>query len=529
MEGVYMARISKLHIEGYRKFVNFDINFNENVNVLVGENEAGKSTILDALFLVLNQQYRNADKSFIKDLINQKMVDNFLRNPSVENLPYIVLELHLCLDTKEKNAEYFFGENNCAKSEGFGIRFECNFDNELGSSLDKEINEGKIPYEYYNLRWVTFAGLPYQLIKRPLSFLSINTSNGDSNSSFNYYNRSLFTSIYDENTRMSAKNAFRDLLNDACAQIGLPYIGDDRRFGINAKKVILESILSVYEGEIPLENRGSGMESLIKTQIALDRKQSKLDVILIEEPENHLSPSSMQKMLHEIMNRQENSQLIIATHSNLIACRLSLNNVLWITGNQAMSLMSVTKTVSDFFVKAADNSFLQLLLSEKVLLVEGATEFLLLPKLYYQITSRSIEQDGISIISCNGISYMNYIEIAKVAGKRVAVLTDNDGNPDKIADANSFNKDNDALHIFLNPGINEWTWEVCFYNLNKTVLESMISVTEGAQYLFHGEDYGQVLGKMLNNKVDTAYRMTLSDQTFEIPQYIEDAIKWLNK
>lgn len=36
------------------------------MNILVGENEAGKSTILDAIKTVLNQQYRNADKSIFQ-------------------------------------------------------------------------------------------------------------------------------------------------------------------------------------------------------------------------------------------------------------------------------------------------------------------------------------------------------------------------------------------------------------------------------------------------------------------------------
>ena len=43
------------------------------------------------------------------------------------------------------------------------------------------------------------------------------------------------------------------------------------------------------------------------------------------------------------------------------------------------------------------------------------------------------------------------------------------------------------------------------------------------------KDYGKVLGKMLNNKVDTAYTMLNSGIDFEIPQYIQDAIIWLNE
>lgn len=56
--------------------------------------------------------------------------------------------------------------------------------------------------------------------------------------------------------------------------------------------------------------------------------------------------------------------------------------------------------MAEFFVRADDNAFLQLLLSKKVILVEGATEFLLLPMFYKQITDHTIEEDGISVVSC---------------------------------------------------------------------------------------------------------------------------------
>lgn len=61
-----MNYIKHLHIEGFKKFRKLDISFNEKMNILVGENEAGKSTILDAIKTVLNQQYRTADKSVLE-------------------------------------------------------------------------------------------------------------------------------------------------------------------------------------------------------------------------------------------------------------------------------------------------------------------------------------------------------------------------------------------------------------------------------------------------------------------------------
>ena len=119
----------------------------------------------------------------------------------------------------------------------------------------------------------------------------------------------------------------------------------------------------------------------------------------------------------------------------MIASRLNLNNVLWITEGGVKSLKGVESDVAEFFVRADDNAFLQLLLSKKVILVEGATEFLLLPMFYKQITGCTIEEDGISVISCKGISYMRYLEIAKATDKKIAVVTDNDENGGRIAEA----------------------------------------------------------------------------------------------
>lgn len=152
-----------------------------------------------------------------------------------------------------------------------------------------------------------------------------------------------------------------------------------------------------------------------------------------------------------------------------------------------------------------------------------------MPKFYEQITGHTIEEDSISVISCNGISYKRYLEIAKATDKRIAVVTDNDAKSERITEANSFNSSHDLQHIFLGATTDDWTWEICVYNVNKTVLDGMIEVQTGAKYLFHEKDYGVVPGKMLNNKVDVAYQMLTSGITFEVPQYIKDAIGWLRE
>ena len=53
-----MSHIKLIHIEGFKKFGSIIVHLNPHMNILVGENEAGKSTILEAIRVVLNQQYR---------------------------------------------------------------------------------------------------------------------------------------------------------------------------------------------------------------------------------------------------------------------------------------------------------------------------------------------------------------------------------------------------------------------------------------------------------------------------------------
>ncbi len=527
-----MGHIKQLTILGLRKFEEIEIGFNDSMNIIVGENEAGKSTILEAIGIVLNQQYKNVDKSIVKELLNKNNVEKFKKEKRVSALPKIQIEVKFEMTGKERDAQDFFGEESLSKKEPeYGILFECKFDEECADRLAKEIGEGKIPYEYYVMSWMTFRGAPYKSIKKPFNSIFIDTSAKDANNSFNYFNRTLFFSKYADAEKMNAKNSFRSNLEEAFSKLNLPDIDVKRKFGINDKKVILEAIISVFEDGIPLENKGSGMESLIKTHIALDRSKSNLDVIFMEEPENHLCFSNMNRMLDEIANKRDSAQIILTTHSNMIASRLDLRNVLWIKGNRTVSLADIDDRTAKFFTKADDNSFLQLLLSEKIILVEGATEYLLLPDMFRRVAGKTLEEAKVVIISCNGVAYKNYLQIAKKTEKRIAVITDNDKNPDKIKEMIEFNNDteNVSQHIFMDDDVDNWTWEKCIYDLNKDYLDKNIKVEKSAKYLFYGENYGKILGKMLNNKVETAYNILESKHELAIPQYVEDAIKWINE
>jgi len=180
-----------------------------------------------------------------------------------------------------------------------------------------------------------------------------------------------------------------------------------------------------------------------------------------------------------------------------------------------------------------NNNLLQFLLADKAILVEGATECLLIPKFYKTLFNEEMEAKKIDIISCGGVRYKNYLEIAKLLSKKVLVITDNDGK------AENEPKIEENINVIMDENIENFTWEVGLYMQNKDMLCDIINIKDYADYIFNGVNYkdigNPVLGKMLNNKVDSA--MTILEvlnssyskyyNKIEIPHYVKKGLEWI--
>lgn len=551
-----MNKIKKIIIKGFKLFENYEMDFNGGTNILIGDNESGKSTILEAIEVVLNKKYSNYDKYIVREILNRDAVEKFEKNKEFSILPKIEIYLFLNLDNECDNNYDYYGEikieNN--KYEDFGIKFTCKFNDDFRDDLMSAIMDGKIPYDYYELTWETFQGKPYNSLKKPLKYLAIDNSKTDSSNTYNYYNKHLFLSKYDNFNRLKISNDFRSEINNLMKKIGADKLDDKSEFGIDNKKVILENIITILENNISLENKGKGRENLVKTEIALNKKNEKFDLVSIEEPENHLSHINLRKMLENIKQvnaNEEDIQLLVTTHNSLIVNTLNLSNVIWINNKMPLNLRKLYETdegknAIKFFEKADNLNLLQFILSPKVILVEGPTEYILMQKAYEEIVDEflteeeklkklksNLETDGIEIISCGGVGYNNYLEISKYMNKRIAVLTDNDyiTNPNKITEIKEYNNSNTTSQIFTDSDVNNWTWEVCLYNLNKDLLEEKIPLQKNAQYKYECKNivYNGCLGKMLNQKTEIAYFLIKENIPLNYPQYFKECIKWIRQ
>lgn len=123
------------------------------------------------------------------------------------------------------------------------------------------------------------------------------------------------------------------------------------------------------------------------------------------------------------------------------------------------------------------------------------------------------------------------MDIAEKIDKRICVITDNDGNKERIEEIKKYNSTHELQRIFTDSDIKNFTWEVCLYMLNEGKLKEIIEVEQGSKYKFKGTDYSSEglphLGKMLNNKVDVAYQMVKEDYGWNIPKYVSEGMKWI--
>ena len=63
-------KINKIRLKNYKRFRDYTIIPNERINILIGDNEAGKSSILEAIDLVTSGNVHHVERIGLDKLIN---------------------------------------------------------------------------------------------------------------------------------------------------------------------------------------------------------------------------------------------------------------------------------------------------------------------------------------------------------------------------------------------------------------------------------------------------------------------------
>jgi len=524
--------IKKIKIHNFKKFDDLTIEFDESLNIFIGDNEAGKSTILTAIDLVLSGSRNKVENLGIDKLFNIDVVKNFLASDkSFDNLPKLYVELYLGQED-EKGAsiygEKFRGKYNSEDVNSDGLLLELTPNDALSDEVAEILNQedDNFPFEYYSIHFNLFSGEAYTgySLRNELKHLILDSSQISNDAATKHYIKRLFESNTDTTQTSKLKNEYRkqkEIFTENNFASLNEEIGD-YSFAIRSNsKSNLTSDLTIREDDIDITNKGKGRQCFIKTDFALRKSHDNLDIVLLEEPENHLSHTYMQGLIQRI-NESQAKQLFIATHSNLISARLDLRKAILLNSNtnQKAILNDLPSDTAKFFMKAPNSNILQFILSQKVILVEGDAEFILMEAMYEKVTNEKLSNSGVHVISVGGTSFKRYLDIAKLLEIKTAVIRDNDRDYSNNC-VERYNDYSDAnnIEIFSDKDDLIYTFEVAIYNENEDICESIWSV---------GRRSLSVLEYMLKNKADCAFELLdTQSETLEVPDYIKEAIKWI--
>ena len=197
--------------------------------------------------------------------------------------------------------------------------------------------------------------------------------------------------------------------------------------------------VSVNDGEItPLEQKGSGIQSLIALALAhsmsIKPSDSKNFILAIEEPEAHLHPKAIHEIKKILFDIAKRNQLIITTHSPLLAETVNPHNNIIVKANRAMEASKIADVREALGVIPADN----LSSAELVLIVEGAADENMIPHLlglYSHTLKEALEQGRLVVSSCGGTHNMdNYVRFIRHQLCNLHVFVDDDEAGRQIID-----------------------------------------------------------------------------------------------
>lgn len=440
--------IRKIVLKNFRRFRDTTVEFTPGLNILVGDNEAGKSTVLESINLALTSRWqgRFLSSEMAPHFINFDAATEYLNavhSGAAPEPPELFVELYL---TESSDTVKLKGTNNSLGEDTAGLRLVARFDREnfVEEYQQYVLNKDEvksIPTEFYRIDWRDFGGRTVN--PRAIKVVSslIDASRIRLQSGADYYLQRIISESLNPKQRAQLSRAFRSMQESFASDASIQAINDAldaSQEQITDKKLTMEisasqsnqwdSALEPHLDSLPLHISGSGEQNKLKILLALARKADDAHLILIEEPENHLSFSSLNQLIERIGSKCRERQVVISTHSSYVINKLGLENLMLLSGETVSRTTDLPEDTQDYFKKLSGYDTLRLVLAKAVILVEGPSDELVVQRAYLDKYSKRPIDDGIDVINVRGLSAKRFLDLAIRLKRRVAVVNDNDGN-----------------------------------------------------------------------------------------------------
>ena len=205
------------------------------------------------------------------------------------------------------------------------------------------------------------------------------------------------------------------------------------------RQIALKFSPTTTEEAFTVSDLGDGLRSIfyfslvdsildIELQITKDREENPdnprfklippvLTILAIEEPENHIAPHHIGKLVKRFnqLSNNDNSQVILTSHSPAIVKRIEPEDLRYLrienSSGDSQTIISDIKlpieTQESYkYIKGAIQAYPELYFAKLVVLGEGDSEELLLPK-FFDLLGKEVDSSQISIVPLGG-RHVNY-------------------------------------------------------------------------------------------------------------------------
>lgn len=549
--------LSNLKLWDFRKFgstsdfnikkPDLDLDFKKGLNILIGENDTGKSAIIDAIKLVLRthsyEWLRVIDEDFFQEAERFRIEIQFTdladeeaksftewlgwTGEGEEAKPF----LRLIYDVTRKDGKILPSDVQAGvDDEGYQISAEAR--EYLKATYLKPLRDAKaefVPKKNSRLS---------QIVQGHEAFKGNEESHYLVNL-FNHFNLSIEKYFKAQKPKGDGSESFEDIedkkgkeLKDKIDE----FIHDlyDRtknsKFSVSEGKLknILEKLELSIENEM---NPGLGtLNRLFMAAELLHLGKPNWNGVrlgLIEELEAHLHPQAQMQIV-ETLQEEKSIQLILTTHSPNLASKVKLENLVICNNNNAFPMgekyTKLDSTDYFFLERFLDTTKANLFFAKGVILVEGWAEEILLPA-FAKKAGFNLTEKGVSIVNVASTAFFRYSKIfqrkeSPEMNVPVAIIIDLDVKPedeDNIVDGKTKKEletknkkskyDGQVVKTFVSP---QWTLEYCLLkslSLNGKFQEIVKDIHSGTAWI----DFEKSLAEKLNNKklkkTEIAYRL----------------------
>lgn len=202
-----MLTITKIKLHNFKRFKNLTLDFNPDINIFVGDNESGKSTILQAIDLVARGSRTRVENIGLNKLFNIENMLEYMkgdRNPT--NLPEMYVELYFS-NQPDPSLE---GINNSISQICSGIRLRCIPNDDYSQQIYQLLQNphASFPLEFYNVIFDTFAGESFNAYTKKLKSLFVDNSTIGSPRAMREYVNDIYHAQLTDVQRVNARYAF---------------------------------------------------------------------------------------------------------------------------------------------------------------------------------------------------------------------------------------------------------------------------------------------------------------------------------